>query len=262
VIDFHNDNSITILGQPQTIISKASQRQIGIKLDVDPTTASPSELAAAWLQVFKAPIQASHEWILMARETETYPTGEPSSVALSHVLSFGGHAGSYKLESQLNVLQNSFKHWEGLLYMSALLAGHNAIPNLRQELSVHPDTSRIRREYSINCPGVDTDPFTAAEEVVVTMMLQCCEAKAFHFIVMGAMVGRCFFRTVEGYMGAGPPDTRAEDVVALISGFTQPMVLRPFEGGYRIVGAAYIHGFMRGERWQRDGPEGSRMRIV
>lgn len=94
------------------------------------------------------------------------------------------------------------------------------------------------------------------------MMIECCEAKAFHFIVLRSMYGRSFFRTVDGYMGSGPPDTRAEDHVALISGYQLPMVIRPCGNAYRIVGAAYIHGFMYGEQWLGESATTRKLCIV
>jgi hypothetical protein len=37
------------------------------------------------------------------------------------------------------------------------------------------------------------------------------------------------------------------DVVAVLTGGTMPIVLRPHNGYYTVVGDAYIHGIMDGE---------------
>lgn len=53
--------------------------------------------------------------------------------------------------------------------------------------------------------------------------------------------------TKKGFYGLGPELVKNGDVVAVFPGLRVPYALRPTEGRYKLVGAAYVHGVMRGE---------------
>jgi hypothetical protein len=60
--------------------------------------------------------------------------------------------------------------------------------------------------------------------------------------------GRTFCRTTEQkLLGWIPKNSVAGDVVAVLTGGTIPIVLRPHDGYYTVVGDAYVHGIMDGE---------------
>ncbi|KAM3066361.1 hypothetical protein ACMFMF_010323 [Clarireedia jacksonii] len=76
-------------------------------------------------------------------------------------------------------------------------------------------------------------------------------------------VGNVFIWTNEGCLGTGPTTVQEDDVVALIPGIRTPLILRAssLEGRYRVVGPAFVHGVMEGQKWderdvevQRRGP--------
>lgn len=69
-----------------------------------------------------------------------------------------------------------------------------------------------------------------------------------------------FFTTSDGYMGLGPSDMRAEDLICCIPGCSHPLAIRrvlmnnEYAGGglkdietFQIIGACYIYGMMNGE---------------
>jgi hypothetical protein len=63
---------------------------------------------------------------------------------------------------------------------------------------------------------------------------------------------RCFFTTEESYMGVGPFCVQHGDIVVLLHGGEHLFVLRETERSgtersYKLVGDAYVHGFMHGE---------------
>lgn len=62
---------------------------------------------------------------------------------------------------------------------------------------------------------------------------------------------RCFFRTVQGYVGLGPRTILAGDRVMLLHGAHVPYAFRHLpkdpETVFDFVGEAYLHGFMYGE---------------
>jgi hypothetical protein len=66
--------------------------------------------------------------------------------------------------------------------------------------------------------------------------------------VIGAIQGRCFFRTSCGSMGLGPRNTRIGDLVTVLFGASRPIVLRPKDSStYELVGDGYVYGVMGGE---------------
>jgi hypothetical protein len=56
-----------------------------------------------------------------------------------------------------------------------------------------------------------------------------------------------FFVSRSGYMGLCPPGTREGDLVCVVLGCDMPLVLRPYEEGYQLVGRSYVYGIMHGE---------------
>ena len=73
------------------------------------------------------------------------------------------------------------------------------------------------------------------------------EVRFLEVIMLASFHKRLMF-THEGYIGMAPDDARKGDIVCLLLGCRLPVVLRKrTEGGYRLVGEAYVHGIMKGE---------------
>lgn len=62
-----------------------------------------------------------------------------------------------------------------------------------------------------------------------------------------AISDRRFFRTNCGFVGIGPDNIKNGDLVSIVFGADMPLILRPFRGFHKLVGAAYVHGVMHGE---------------
>lgn len=62
---------------------------------------------------------------------------------------------------------------------------------------------------------------------------------------------RCVFVLDSGFIGSGPRDMKIGDDVFLLAGVPVPMVLRKDKGkkSFTVRGAALVHGFMHGERF-------------
>jgi len=58
---------------------------------------------------------------------------------------------------------------------------------------------------------------------------------------------RRLFVTKQGFIGIGPVEARSRDVVFIISGCNFPIILRPRNNVFAVVGEAYMHGYMAGE---------------
>ncbi|KAH8664383.1 heterokaryon incompatibility protein-domain-containing protein [Xylariales sp. PMI_506] len=64
-----------------------------------------------------------------------------------------------------------------------------------------------------------------------------------------AMEGRCFFTTDNGLMGMGSGFMKVRDTICIPLGCRTPLLLRQEgpKGQYRVVGDAYVDGYMNGE---------------
>jgi len=59
------------------------------------------------------------------------------------------------------------------------------------------------------------------------------------------------FLTSQKYIGLGSESLQMGDVVWIVQGSRVPLILREVQTNvYRLVGGAYIHGFMHGEALQ------------
>jgi hypothetical protein len=76
------------------------------------------------------------------------------------------------------------------------------------------------------------------------------EEKAMMAAILSASLSmnrRAFFVSEGNYVGLGPWDMEKEDVICVLLGCRFPVVLRRVEGGYVLIGEAYVDGFMDGE---------------
>ncbi|KAK4062779.1 uncharacterized protein Triagg1_9649 [Trichoderma aggressivum f. europaeum] len=75
------------------------------------------------------------------------------------------------------------------------------------------------------------------------------KAPKFHSCYSHSLLLR-LFSTAKGFMGVGSQSMKAGDSVWIVPGSRVPLLLRPspsHEGRWRLVGGAYVHGFMQGE---------------
>ncbi|CAN9195532.1 unnamed protein product [Alternaria alternata] len=64
--------------------------------------------------------------------------------------------------------------------------------------------------------------------------------------------GRRFMLSEGNRMGWVPENTTFGDVIAVLTGSGDPVVLRPGKDGYVVIGTAYVHGIMDGEAMPDD----------
>jgi hypothetical protein len=66
------------------------------------------------------------------------------------------------------------------------------------------------------------------------------------------IIGRHLFHTADDSVGLGPPAAECGDGVFLVMGCGTPLVLRQRQGEWILVGDCYLHGVMKGEKWNED----------
>ncbi|KAK5680352.1 hypothetical protein LTS10_007279 [Elasticomyces elasticus] len=77
--------------------------------------------------------------------------------------------------------------------------------------------------------------------------------EAFSFM---RLYSRRLFLTAAGRIGLGPRIARTGDIVAVLRGGDVPLILRPLDHEYQIIGEAYVSGIMRGEAVQEAQADG------
>lgn len=92
----------------------------------------------------------------------------------------------------------------------------------------------------------DQIPYDRASEYDYTEVYSCFDRTC---------KGRRFMTTTNGYLGWAPDNitgddgaqTKRGDLIAIIFGCSTPLVIRPKEGYFQVVGEAYVQGLMNGE---------------
>lgn len=82
------------------------------------------------------------------------------------------------------------------------------------------------------------------------------KVEQFHTVMVRMCRGRRFFITRDGLIGLGPELMKERDILVVLFGGKVPFILRPIEGGYRLIGDCYSPQLMEGEavkRWADKG---------
>lgn len=72
-------------------------------------------------------------------------------------------------------------------------------------------------------------------------------------------LGRKLFISTKGFLGYTTEVAEPGDEIWLIARCKMPVILRRFEGGYRLIGEAYVHGLMQGQAFATDATSGERV---
>jgi len=103
---------------------------------------------------------------------------------------------------------------------------------------IRTEPPRTNVDSAATCPVLTVDEHT--------------RMKAFEDRMREVKAGRTMFRTKTNLLGMGPLSTQEGDEVWVLMGAKVPFVLRPVDNGkapkrYKLVGEAYVHGYMDGE---------------
>ena len=79
---------------------------------------------------------------------------------------------------------------------------------------------------------------------------------AVHTLAHMSSSKNCLFYTRNYYFGTAPDPLPVSmmpgDEIAIIRGLEMPLLLRPVEGGYKVITHVYVHEMMYGEMWPED----------
>ena len=184
-----------------------------------------------------------------------YPTGVPRVTALISSLIQGDvsryyWAGSDFLKNWVQLLMIMDPQLDSQLWIEDAVS---FIHTWRPQLPVFV-TNGLRQAISFNrIHGQESGvPLSSQRTWDILCVLGMVGLINTHSNTMKLNTGRAFFATSAGYMGSAFHTIQEGDTVAVFAGARHPMIIRPVEEYYHLVGPAYIHGIMYGEAWPED----------
>lgn len=111
-----------------------------------------------------------------------------------------------------------------------------------------PNVSEIIQTASIYKKRIENPDALHTDEITMMNELLAKERRCYDSLAV-YIGGRSLYRTSNRYLGLGPDSMRVGDEVWALQSTHVLFVLRKSENNakYRLVGEAYLHGFMQGE---------------
>jgi Heterokaryon incompatibility protein (HET) len=125
------------------------------------------------------------------------------------------------------------------------------LETLLRNFGIEPDTDfqeTYRREFFPNM-----SPNSLAQWSTASKALDHHRGPVFHvsWHVYLSRRYRKFFVTQDGYFGLGPVNTKDDDIIVVLPGFSIPVLLRKVDSHYVHIGACFVLGLMEGEAGER-----------
>jgi hypothetical protein len=179
-------------------------------------------------------------WVEVSQWSE-YPTGESTKEALRRTLVMDDP----DILARVTMAQ-TFDPW-----YNAVISGELEVIDMeiKKALSGQPRPA---------LPAQDEDTLRACLEKILEIQRTFLPvgnplASLFHYDAVAFSQKKCLFYTQSGYFGTAPDPLPAPvepgDKIAVVGGLEMPLLLRPVEGGYRLLTHVYVHGIMYGEAW-------------
>ncbi|KAH7372253.1 heterokaryon incompatibility protein-domain-containing protein [Pyrenochaeta sp. MPI-SDFR-AT-0127] len=227
-------DTIILKGQPMPSSERFTSLTIGDEVD------TPQD---EFMQ-FQHDVSAIfRSWIDISKWAD-YPTGEPSKEVLQRTLT-----QDFPRSNAAAAKDNSFSDWYdnmGLDELDLLASGLRRM-NFGDKIPHEPS-----RRYDYLRKFKDQ----VSEQ---TISFLAFARNDFHNLAMVSVAMKCFFYTEHEYFGTAPDplpvSIEAGDKIVIISGLEMPLVIRPVEGGYRLITHVFVHGMMYGEMWPESESE-------
>lgn len=190
-------------------------------------------------------------WRAAISKLSQYPTGENALQAFSRtvILDQSRFPLFQNLYPSLNVLKGSTQ-WH-----HSQLAGSPQIGESDDEYE-NRLTEAFEEDFLEQAGRKTTENNKTSETKYVPRSLEITEdAAAFQHMASIYSRNTRFFTTEKGYMGLGMPVVHIGDEVILVTGVSIPLIAQKVGGRYRLLGPAYVHGVMDGEKWPENESE-------
>ena len=196
-------------------------------------------------------------WLRHSRTVDCYPTGETPSIVFYKTLTQPLQSGSQDLAVPTWTKHPIavFDEWVSVVTADTsqdVAHFHADIASIES----NPDSAAIIDDY-VRHFGCSRDPRTWSSEHQIRLVLRARNqalSNLQHDISL-LTYQRTFFITRDGYMSVGPRWSRPGDRIALIAGLQLPFIVRKTGDKYNLIGPAYVHGIMKGERWNESFTE-------
>ena len=187
-------------------------------------------------------------WMEVALELSPYPTGEHLLQAFVRTLILDKNRISSirPMWPDLDV-RNGFSHW--------LLSHQMDFTPLKGKIAdaLALFSEAYKEGISKEIEQEDAEVTTANNAKHVQRSLERRkDAMTLQSLIGLFTLNNRFFTTGKKYFGQGVPQVEAGDEVLLVAGVPRPLIARRTGARYRLIGPAYVHGIMDGEKWPED----------
>jgi hypothetical protein len=193
-------------------------------------------------------VRTLKEWIKLSEKLDVeYPTGMTSRKAFYTVLVQNAFLGALALLK--NKLYTKMDEWLHIMTATDPID----LQNLRERVKDVPEYNATLADYS-RLFGVSSDMETWPKELQIRLFLRLVSpevALVQHEIFLNSY-HKTLIVTREGYIGTCPRWAEVGDQVALIAGLQTPFIIRKDGESHRLIGPAYVEGYMEGERWDEE----------
>lgn len=191
-------------------------------------------------------VRTLQSWIRLSRKIQEYPTKITPRQAFQHTV-----MENSRLVERLDDenLETALRKWMQIITanfpdsLTTLQTLHNEVQQLPEYQATVADYSHVFEQ------GLKVEEWPEELQIRLFLRLSNPHVTAMQHDIFLNTYHKTLFVSDDGYMGTCPRWTRAGDFIALISGLLVPFIVRRENEHYRLVGPAYVHGVMHGERW-------------
>jgi len=201
-----------------------------------------------WIHL--ASTKAYLEWVDIAREFRSHPTGKPMKEVFGHTLL------PLSLLAVINCreyLTNAYELWLQITTSASEACPHHLEKRQAGNLDRAEVAAPISNDETSRFTPHDT---TGKQEMgrpgyvgIVGSIREDNKVDAFNLLAYYACRGTRLFVTSTGYIGKGLKEVQEGDLVVLISGVSRPLIVQKEGETYRLRGPCHVEGIMNGEKW-------------
>jgi hypothetical protein len=249
VFSFESSNRLVLSGVVLDTLENVALSSSMNTADFDTEEWMLSDRSTAGPVILIAAIQTLREWIRVGRQLQVYATGERPQDAFCLTITQNGTLGDSEEYQNPALYLECFDLWFSIMNADDPVSG-SGMDHLLTMVETHEKYALLLDVWKEQL-GYNKSLADDVDEVKICAAMNLYGPAGLHMVALANTYNRTFFIT-KGYMGIGPRSVQSGDSVAIFSGLKLPFIIRPHQESYRMIGPAYIHGIMHGERWPGD----------
>lgn len=224
---------------------------------IDNKGINPNAKDQGFLGTYRPLVRAFRDWCGMAASLKSYPTGETTTEALCRTLVHDRviREDQERRKWDVESYSTGFENWYAAITVGTR-SGPLSLEYLDEYLAAAFDlptnwgTKRnLQKLFNASEKLNPSDVTNTLTYKILAVMRMTVHTNTYEAKVIRETMHSRFMTTRDGYMGTVPPNARVGDDVFLVSGLSLPMIIRREDGVNTLIGPAYVHGVMDGERW-------------